>query len=262
MSVETALGLSGGMAAQIIDQHWDEWTVGHPDLALADRANLRRWLRSAPTTDANAALYDLAVLAAKDGGDDPDAALLLAFCLLPSACRIANNFSDVDPLEVDQLVASQLWIEVRTYNWRCCTRVTGTICANLRRSVLREWNIDPDRPPRVTVGVGADVLSQLCEQAAADALTPRQVLLRTLEWGVESGTIEAFDRDLLLELVESSVLDPKHRSPRRPLLGSAILVGPEFGVSPRTVRRRSRHALDALAARASEITQVLDQLAS
>lgn len=262
MSVETALGLSAGMAAQIIDQHWNDWVVGRPGLASADHANLRRWLRAAPTPDANAALLDLAMLAAKDGGDDTDAALLLAFCLLPSACRIANHLADVDPREVDQLVASQLWIEIRTYNWRRCTRVTGTICANLRRNVLRELNIDPDRPPRIAVGAGTDVRAQLCEAPMATALTPRQELMQALDWGVDSGTIEPFDRALLLELVEISVDDPKHRSPRRPLLGSAILVGPGFGVSPRTVRRRSRHALDALAAKANEITQVLGKLAS
>lgn len=262
MSVETALGLSAGMAAQIIDQHWNDWVAGRPGLALADHANLRRWLRAAPTPDANAALLDLAMLAAKDSGDDTDAALLLAFCLLPSACRIANHLADVDPREVDQLVASQLWIEIRTYNWRRCARVSGTICANLRRNVLREWNIDPDRPPRITVGAGTDVRAQLCDAPMATALTPRQELMQALDWGVDSGTIEPFDRALLLELVEISVDDPKHRSPRRPLLGSAILVGPGFGVSPRTVRRRSRHALDALAAKASEITQVLGQLAS
>jgi hypothetical protein len=262
MSVETALGLSAAMAEQIIDQHWDEWAASGTGLTLADQTSLRHWLRNAPTLDANAALYDLAVLAAKDGGDDTDAALLLAFCLLPAACRIAHCLADVDPREVDQLVASQLWIEVRTYNWQACTRVTGTICANLRRNVLRELRLDPDRPPRATVGTSADVVTQLCDEPTPAELSPRQELLEVLDWGVDSGTIEAFDRDLLVGLVDVSLIDPQHRSPRRPLLGSAILVGPQFGVSPRTVRRRSRHALDALAAHATELTQVLGSLAS
>ncbi len=262
MSVETALGLSAATANQILDQHWDEWASVRPGLARADRADLRRWMRTATVQDANAVLFELAVLAAADGHDDCDAALVLAWCLLPAACRIAHQLVDVDPVEVDQLVASQLWIEIRTYNWRACTRVTGTICANVRRNVLREWNLDPDRPPRLSVVVWTDLLAQLCEEPAAEELSPREVLLQVLDWGVATGTIQSFDRDLLLELVEISVGDPKHRSPRRSLLGSAIVVGPEFGVSPRTVRRRSRHALDALAARASELTELLEPLAS
>jgi hypothetical protein len=250
------------MANQIIERRWSEWTAGRPRLVAAEPATLRSWLRAAPTAVANAALYDLALLAAKDGGDDDEAALVLAWCLLPAACRIANQISDVDPVEVDQLVASQLWIEVRTYNWRTCTRVTGTICANLRRNVLREWSLDPDRPPRLNVVVWTDLLTQLCEEPAASELSPREVLLQVLDWGVANGTIQEFDRALLLEMVEISVSDPKHRSPRRSLLASAVVAAPEFGLSPRTVRRRSRRALDALAARAGELTELLQPLAS
>ena len=262
MSVETALGASAATANQIIERRWADWLETRPALAGADHVNLRGWLRTASTVAANGALYDLAVLAATDGGDDTEAALVLAWCLLPSACRIAKQFSDVDPVEIDQLVASQLWIEIRTYNWRTCTRVTGTICANLRRSVLREWSLDPDRPPRLNVVVWTDLLAQLCEEPAVAELSPRQVLLQVLDWGVANGTIQEFDRALLLEMVEISVCDPKHRSPRRSLLASAVVAGPEFGVSPRTVRRRSRRALSALAARANELAELLEPLAS
>ena len=262
MSVETALGLSATLAEEIIERRWDDWTKARHALALADPARLRHWLRAAPVSEANAVLYGLAVLAASEGGDDTEAALVLAWCLLPAACRLANQFSDVDPVEVDHLVASQLWIEIRCYNWPTCRRVTGTICGNVRRGVLREWGLDPDRQPRLTVVTWTDLLAQLCEQPATVELSPRQVLLQVLDWGVASGTIDAVDRALLLDLVDISADDPTHRSPRRSLLGSAVVAAPDFGVTPRTVRRRSRRALDALAARASELTELLDPLAS
>jgi hypothetical protein len=88
------------------------------------------------------------------------------------------------------------------------------------------------------------------------------MLLQVLDWGVASGTIGEVDRRLLLEMVEISADDPKGRSSRRSLLASAVIAAPDFGMSARTVRRRSRRALDALAARANELTELLDPLAS
>lgn len=262
MSVETALGLSAALADQIIDRRWSEWIVSRPALAGADSARLRQWTRTTAVQDANDALYDLAVLAAVDGGDDPDAAMLLAWCLLPAACRLAHELVDVDPAEVDHVVASQVWIEIRSYNWRACTRVTGTICANVRRNVLREWSLDPDRRPKLqVVGLG-ELLAQLCEEPARAELDSDVVLRQVLDWGVATGTIRAVDRSLLLAMVAISADDPKHRSPRRSLLASAEVAAPVFGVSARTVRRRSRRALDALAARADELTELLEPLAS
>ena len=95
--------------------------------------DLRTWL---PTVDHEASdqiLLALAMLAAPDGGDDIAAAAALAKCLLPGACRLAGWLSTLPPSEVfrdsqpvtagtwsaveriDELVASQLWIEVRTF---------------------------------------------------------------------------------------------------------------------------------------------------
>jgi hypothetical protein len=262
MSVETGLGLSAALADQIITKRWAEWTQSRPALAGVDAKQLRGWMRSASVQDANEALYELAVLASVDGGDDTEAAQLLAWCLLPSACRLAHEFADVDPAEVDHVVASQLWIEIRTYNWRSCTRVTGTICANLRRSVLREWSLDPDRRPRLRVVASGDLLAQLGDAPSQSDLDAHRALCDVLDWGVANGVIEAVDRAMLLQMVEISVGDPKRRSPRRSLLAAAVVAAPVFGVSPRTVRRRSRHALDALAARAPELAELLEPLAS
>lgn len=262
MSVEAALGLSAMLANQIISSRWDEWTQGRPALAVADRHHVRDWLRAASAQDANQALFELARLAAADGGDDTEAAQLLAWCLLPSACHLAHEFVDVDPAEVDHVVASQLWIEIRTYNWRSCTRVTGTICANLRRSVLREWSLDPDRRPRLRVVASGDLLALLGEERTQADLDAQQALREVLDWGVANAVIQPVDRAMLLQMVEISASDPKHRSPRRSLLASAVIAAPVFGVSPRTVRRRSRHALDALAARAPELAELLEPLAS
>lgn len=259
MSVETALGISTESAEQIIEQRWQAWCAISPTLRSADHRHLRSWLRAASLDAANAVLFELAALAATDGGDDPDAAIITAWALLPAACRIANELRDLDP-DIDALVASQLWIEIRTYNWRGCSRASGTICASLRRNLLREWGRDAARE-RPTLA-WPDVLEQLCQQPERAESDPREVLLQVLDWGVETGTIEHADRVLLLDMVDASASDPRHRSPRRALLGCSSAVSSGLGVTARTVRRRSRRALDALAARATDLAHLIEPLAS
>ena len=101
-------------------------------------------------------LLALAMLAAPDGGDDIAAAAALAKCLLPGACRLAGWLSTLPPREVfrdsqpvmagawsavervNELVASQLWIEVRTFPWRRRSKVAANILINTRVGVLRE----------------------------------------------------------------------------------------------------------------------------
>lgn len=91
-----------------------------------------------------------------DGGDDIAAAAALAKCLLPGACRLAGwlsslptkeVFRDSQPIQagawwaverIDELVASQLWIEVRSFPWRRLTKVASNIIVSTKVGVLRE----------------------------------------------------------------------------------------------------------------------------
>src|SRR3546814_16161191 len=94
--------------------------------------------------------------AAPDGGDDIAAAAALAKCLLPGACRLAGWLSTLPPRAVfrdsqpvaagswsaveriDELVASHLWVEVRSFKWRRLTKVAATHLTNTPRGVLHE----------------------------------------------------------------------------------------------------------------------------
>src|SRR3546814_16997174 len=94
--------------------------------------------------------------AAPDGGDDIAAAAALAKCLLPGVCRLAGWLSTLPPREVfrdsqpvaagswsaveriDELVASQLWLEVRNFAWRRLRKVAANIPINPPVGLLHE----------------------------------------------------------------------------------------------------------------------------
>ena len=138
MSVGDQLGLDDN--SELLDQarqKWPVWVAADPRLGVVDSFDdLRAWLPSVDHETSDQVLLALAMLAAPDGGDDIAAAAALAKCLLPGACRLAGWLCTLPPREVfrdsqpvvagswsavervDELVASQLWIEVRTFKWR------------------------------------------------------------------------------------------------------------------------------------------------
>lgn len=262
MSVEEALGISTEEAMETMARRWPDWVKARPVLRAVDLSDVRRWLRRGDAKRVGEVMHALAWLSATDGGDDLEAATVVAWMMVPVAGKVANELHTMSS-EIDALVASQLWIEVRTVNWRASSRVAGNIGKSLRRNLLRGAGLDPSRPVSVEPVPWPDLtewmLSADGQNAAED---PEQTLLAVLDWGVEHGTIQASDRDLLLAMVAVSAGDPRHRSPRRPLLGASALVGPQLGITPRSVRRRGRRALDALAAHVGELSELVEQIAS
>lgn len=281
-------------------QRWPTWMIDHPPLRVVDDfADLRGWLRGADRHDADAALLPLAMLASSDGGDDVAAAAALAKCLLPGVCTEAGRLSDmlargqiVGALsgscsgQVNELVAAQLWIEVRSFPWRRLTKVAANIVVNTRMAVLRElgdnaqvWRTDrtwantsllddlsaadPDTPstgpatdPAFGRGLAAPARADLFGDPAAllDHQSPLDELLELLEWACDHEVISAEDRSLLLCLVEEAaqVETRRLRRGRGGLAGNELSarVAPRVGVSEATVRRRTSKSIRALAAAA------------
>jgi hypothetical protein len=261
MSVEEALGISTVTAMEIVERRWPDWARVRPVLRTVDLSDVRSWLRRGDARKVGEVMHALAWLSARDGGNDIEAAAVVAWLMAPVAGKVANQLRTMSP-EIDALVASQLWIEVRTVNWRASSRVAGNIGKSLRRNLVRDAGLDPSRPATVEPMLWPDLTECMlsdCESASED---PEDTLLAVLDWGVENHTIQASDRDLLLAMVAVSASDPRHRSPRRPLLAAAGLIGPRLGITPRTVRRRSRRALDALAAHAGELSEYFEPIAS
>lgn len=275
-------------------QRWATWTIDHPTLRVVDDfAELRTWLRGADREAADVVLLPLAMLASPDGGDDVAAAAALAKCLLPGVCTEAGRLSDMlargqisgadsrsgsGPGHVNELVAAQLWIEVRSFPWRRLTKVAANILVNTRIGVLRElgdnaqvWRTDrtwantsllhdwtAPEPAAATGGhepVASVMAGMLGDPTLAlDHQTPLEELLDVLAWACEHDVISVEDRSLLLCLVEEAaqVETRRLRRGRGGLAGNELSarVAPLVGVSEATVRRRTSKCIRALAAAA------------
>ncbi|MGL5825275.1 MAG: hypothetical protein ACRCYU_10735 [Nocardioides sp.] len=305
MGVADLLGLDdlqGGLLG-VARGRWPEWVAADGRLGVVEGFDdLRGWLRAADPEAADGVLVGLAILAAPDGGDDVAAAAALAKCLLPGACRLAGWLSTLPPREVfrdsgpvmpgpgvasariDELVASQLWIEVRSFAWRRRQKVAANVLMNTRAGVLRElgnvlqvsradrtWAntipIDPDeRVDDDTTGLhGMERPAGGSELDAAEA-TAKDEMWELLVWACGRRVISVEDGWLLLSLVdEAKRVDTLTRVRGRgcggllsgelvrrvaPRVRRLDAAGPTRGVSEVQVRRRASQSIRALAAAA------------
>ena len=309
MSVGDQLGLDDN--SELLDQarqKWPAWVATDPRLGVVDYFDdLRSWLPTVDHEESDQVLLALAMLAAPDGGDDIAAAAALAKCLLPGACRLAGWLSTLPPREVfrdsqpvmagtwsavervDELVASQLWIEVRTFKWRRLRKVAANILINTRVGVLREvgdffYVSRADRTWANTTLVesfsagdltsadgGAGYSAEMPTERVTGALfhrpeiladagpeqeepTATEELLELLAWACDHQVISPADRYLLLCLVEEADRVETRRLARGygGLLSNEVSsrVAPRIGVSEATVRRHGSRTVRALAAAA------------
>ena len=268
-------------------QRWDAWVEMDARLDVSKSLDdFVDYVSCASTAEADRCLLALAMLAAPDGGDDVAAAAVLATALLPGAVILASRLTcllarrrwyptgtadrGLVSERVDEKVAAQLWIEVRSFPWRRLTRVGGNILMNTRARVLCDCEdlrqLERfERTWAFTAPVGdwatRDAVegSWLETSAAADGdpdydSSARELLLDVLAWACETNVISTEDRWLLLSLVEAAgSIDIRSTTRGRGNLCSdklTAVVAPQLGVSPATVRRRVARSLEALAAAA------------
>lgn len=241
---------------QLAAGRWPDWAMEDDRLrAVGGARNLRPWLATVATAEADRVLHALATRGSVHGGDDRVAASTLAFALLPGACTMACRLATLAP-RVDELIAAQLWIEIRSFPWQRLTKVASNILMNTRAAVLRECGaasqlqkrdpawchtlpIEPDNPfwgsPRMA--------------APEPEPTPAEELIELLAWACENQVITSRDRSLLLSLAAAADRAGIRRHHGRAGLlseGIAEVVGREYGVSEATVRRRAARSLRAL----------------
>ena len=259
MSVEPHLGLGSVKGAGLLGragQRWPEWERDFPALGEVDGpVELREWLREHPERGREA-LLALASLAAVDGWDDPVAAAVLAWALLPGANAVAYRLRDLGP-DVPALVAGHLWIAARTFSWRTARSVATCVLKATQRAVLSE--AVPNR--HVTLwGDGLEYVAELSGVARPVGADPvhsaAEELLDVLEWAQGQEVISQRDVRLLVCLVQvAGTLPDGRRGHRQGLLTrrSCDIVAQRFGVGPHTVRRRVGASVEALAAVATDI---------
>lgn len=241
----------------IAARRWPGWVEEDDRLrVVTDLRALKAWLRMAPAEDSDQVLKALAKRASINGGDDLVAASTLAFALLPGACSMANGLWRLSR-RVDEIVASQLWIEIRSFRWERLSKVAANILRNTRAGVLRECDVgtqtrrsDPTWFHTVTIDPDASFWrSPRMAVPGKPGQTSADELLELLEWACENDVITTGDRALLLSLAEAADrVDQKRSNGRGGLLANEIseAVAAEYGVSAATVRRRASRSLQAL----------------
>ncbi len=230
MSVATALRMCRADVQHVIRLRWADWLERRPELAdVDDPADLDQWLFASGPARADTALRAFAWLAAVDGEDDRDAALVLAWVMLPAAQALARRFA---PCGIsDDQVAAQLWIDVRSYPWNSNAKVAPRLAGLVRRHLE-----------------AADRLVGPAPVPDRDAMAE---LLAVLESGCREGVISAEDRALLLDVVavasepSGSWADGGYVTPWAKQVSDHV--GMIRGVDGRTVRRRTTASLQALA---------------
>jgi hypothetical protein len=294
MNLGDLLGLDEGSALlEQARQRWATWVAADSRLAVVeDFDDLRGWLASADRVAADEVLLALAMLASPDGGDDVAAAGALAKCLLPGACRLAawlatqrRHMLPGDISLATELVASQLWIEVRSFPWRRGRKVAANILMNTRAGVLRECGdiTQVGRTDQTWVHTALVEALATCDQGDVDVEpcargerhmpaagwrpclladpapgpgddleSPLAELLEVLAWACEQDVISDDDRFLLLCLLEEAARVDTRRTGRGygGLLANDVSerVAPRVGFSDKTVRRRASKSMRALAA--------------
>lgn len=237
---------------------WRDWAQADPRLAAVDELkDLRGWLNHARAEDADEVLQALARRGSVHGDDDRVAAATLAWALLPGACTLAHRLRTLSP-RIDEVVAAQLWLEIRGFPARPRTKIAANILMNTRSGVLRECGAasqlqrsDPTWHQSLPVDPYAPFWGRLRTGGHGETEpTPAEELLDLLSWACDNDVITDQDRGLLLSLVAAA----DRHSPTRAGRGRGGLmandvtesVGHELGLSATTVRRRARVCIDAL----------------
>ena len=260
MSVATQLGLNDP-TKELLGQAreaWPRWCEQRPDLGVVeDLLDLPDWIRAADRQAVDGVLHRLAELASPTGGDDITAAGALAWLLLPGACVMARRLRSLTT-RIDEVVAAQLWLEVRSFPWQRQRKVAANIVMNTRRGVLRELGVgqsardaDPAWARSVQLSPDSMLWGSVQARQHPQPPAPTTELAEVLAWAMEHEVIDEANRDLLVALaVTADEAGVSHNGRGRGGLCSHVVasrVARRLGVSPITVRRRATASLIVLA---------------
>jgi hypothetical protein len=218
----------------------DRWAEREPALAgLTSVDDLAEATRQGGAPDrADEVLGALVRWATADGGDDPDAVLVVVHLLANGVQALAARFRDVDG-DVLWLVVGELAAQVRAFPWRRRRRAfAANLLLDTRRALAREFGMGCSscwRRAEVLVGVhlpsaGFDVAGPGPEAWPA---TAGEELVDLLTWAIRRRVVSLADVTVLWQL-------ECLRGPARTQLAAG------YGVTVRSVCRRREQAVAAL----------------
>lgn len=268
MSVASELGIEsiGDTPPEVITA-WPTWQHEHRVLRPIDAGQLRDWLQCASVGDSDDVLHVLAQRAAMDGEQDHDAAIALAWALLPGACLLAKRWVRGTD-NIDFLVAEQLWIHARTFAWQEKRKVAANVLLDVQRAVLAELGIPAyqSKTERATAHPVPVADFESIHWRNQDGPSPAQQLHRLLARAVGLRAITAEDHQFLLTVLDVAAEVGPPQGNKRNLGGFANndfteLVAARLGLSGRTVRRRLRACMTALQRALPELIGLLSEAA-
>lgn len=260
MSIAATLGVEeiDGSLMTSARAAWPRWVADDPGLGVVhDLADLPRWLKSAAPADRDVPMAKLAALAT----DDVDAAVALAWLLVPRAKRIAGKLADAS-MDIDALVAGQLWIEVRD-GIPPTSYVAATIMRNVEKAVMAELGLGDAGLRADRTWAATTVQDRIEEGQSGEVEGPemQRVLRVVLQQLLDAGDINVAEAKLLASVAgKADWLD-------KPMRGRAGLTSPDVlevltRLEPskaRTMRREVGRLLDRVAAAAADL-DVIDLL--
>ena len=185
---------------------------------------------------------------------DEAAATFVAALLAPGGNRIIRTLTTLGP-EVADIVAGQLWLQVRDYPWRDKPRaVAKNVLMDTRREVLRDYGASTHRRAALVPIPSPDDVARgdhALERVTVEAQVPDLALLQLLVWATAWRVLRPQDAALLwdLVLVDVDLRDTITKPLSHGGAGSkraAALFADHRGVTMRHVRRQRDLAVSAL----------------
>lgn len=242
MWLSTAVGVSWPMLIERMNtlHRLSDWQRIEPALEHLQRLDDLTTVTSvgADPARSDAVLGALVRLAAVDGGNDTDAALLVIHLLRPALSVLRNRLVSAGVRDAGALVAGEAMIQIRSFSWQRRSRAhAANIVRDTNKALTRELTPQWDgREVLVDPQGWEQIPDQAVDALPASDERPEVELRGLLSWVERLGVANPEDLELLLEYTRY-----------RGLGGSAhVRVAAARGVSVRTSKRHCAAALDAL----------------
>jgi len=251
MSVAKCVGVDDVDCPQMMQMRsrWPQWSEFEPGLAVVDDpVALPRVMRRSEPEQRDTILGALLRL----GVVEQSATVALVWLLAPGATKLAWRLRDLSR-DIDELVAGQLWIQVREHDPDDARYVAAKILNRTEREVMVELavgDLAKRRDPTWAKAVLTDRFDESIPDQESDEDTAREELHLLLRKALDSGSLSDVDRDLLLDLAHAAnMLSAPLRRGRAGLTAPSVarLVSEDHTLAARTIRRHAADALDGLA---------------
>ena len=251
MSVAKCMGVDDVDGPQMMQMRsrWSQWSEVEPGLAVVDDPlALPRVMRRSEPEQRDTVLGALLRL----GVVEQSATVALVWLLAPGATKLAWRLRDLSR-DIDELVAGQLWIQVREHDPDDARYVAAKILNRTEREVMVELavgDLAKRRDPTWAKAVLTDRFDESIPDQESDEDTAREELHLLLRKALDSGSLSDVDRDLLLDLAHAAtMLSAPLRRGRAGLTTPSVaqMVSDDHAMAARTIRRHAADALDGLA---------------